>query len=252
MARKPITDQRFSRRDALRLAGAASAVALVGPKIAGKSCAAQEAPACVLSPALEEGPFFVDEKLNRSDIRIDPTDGTVTAGVPLVLKFTVQRVQNGACTPLTGAFVDVWHVDAPGLYSDETQLGTQGKKFLRGYQVTDANGAVQFTTIYPGWYGGRTVHIHFKARLFAGSQKTYEFTTQLFLSDALTDAVYAQAPYNTRGARDTRNSTDRVYNQAVNDGTGRKSGDLTQITLTQAENAADGYIGTLAVGVTLT
>jgi protocatechuate 3,4-dioxygenase beta subunit len=207
----------------------------------------------VLSPALEEGPYFVDEKLNRSDIRTDPTTGTAVEGVPLVLNFTIQRVDNGSCSPLTGATVDVWHVHALGEYSDEQALGTQGMKFLRGYQVTDENGAVQFTTIYPGWYGGRAVHIHFKTRMFSGSQKTYKFTTQLFLDDTLTDTVYAQnAPYNTRPARDTRNSTDRVYNAVVNDGTGRKSGDLTLVELAQAEKATDGYVGSLSVGVTLT
>jgi protocatechuate 3,4-dioxygenase beta subunit len=255
MPKKLTVHQRLSRRETFRLAGAAGALALVGRNIAGEPGAAQQTttPACVLTPALTEGPYFVDEKLNRSDIRSDPTDNAVHEGVPLVLNMTVQRVDNGACTPLTGAIVDVWHCDALGSYSDEGMLGTAGKKFLRGYQVSDANGAVQFTTIYPGWYMGRAVHIHFKVRLYAGSQKTYEFTSQFFFDDTLTDAVYAQqAPYNTRRSRDTRNSADGIYQQAVNDGTGRKSRDLLLLQAAPAAKAADGYVGTLDIGVTLT
>src|SRR5262249_26844172 len=80
------------------------------------------------------------------------------------------------------------------------------------YQITDGNGSVQFQTIYPGWYSGRTVHIHFKIRLFADSQTTYEFTSQLFFNDSFTDQVYTLSPYSSRGARNTRNSQDGIYN----------------------------------------
>jgi protocatechuate 3,4-dioxygenase beta subunit len=254
MPKKQITIQRLSRREAFRLMGAAGATALVGRSLVGTPSAAQgtDTPACILSPALTEGPYFVDERLNRSDIRIDPTDNSVRQGVPLVLNMTVQRVQNGSCTPLTGAVVDVWHCDAVGTYSDEAALGSGGRKFLRGYQVTDENGAVQFTTVYPGWYRGRAVHIHFKVRLFAGSQKVYEFTSQFFFDDTLTDQIYTLAPYNTKGTRDIRNSSDNIYQQPVSDGTGRKSGDLLLLQVAQADKEEDGYIGTLDIGVTLT
>ena len=101
--------------------------------------------ACVLTPALTEGPFFVDEKLNRADIRSDPVSGAVSAGVPLRLTFNVARVASNACTPLTGAYLDVWHADASGTYSDVSGMGNgsggAGHKFLRGYQITDAAGA---------------------------------------------------------------------------------------------------------------
>jgi len=167
--------------------------------------------ACVLTAALTEGPFFVDEMLNRSDIRADPTSGIVASGVPLQITFKVSRVASGGCTPLTGAYLDVWHCDSVGTYSDVPGAGT-GKRFLRGYQITDADGRAQFTTIYPGWYAGRAVHIHFKLRLFAGATKTYEFTSQLFFADSLTDTVYALSPYNSRGTRSTRNSGDGIYN----------------------------------------
>ena len=119
-------------------------------------------PSCIVRPALTEGPYFVDEKINRSDLRSDPSDGSVKDGAPLSLTVHVSKIDSSGCTPLQGAQVDVWHCDALGVYSDaaEPSFNTKGKKFLRGYQVTDANGNVQFTTIYPGWYQGRAVHIH--------------------------------------------------------------------------------------------
>jgi protocatechuate 3,4-dioxygenase beta subunit len=103
--------------------------------------------------------------------------------------------------------VDIWHCDAFGVYSDAVDPGfnTVGQKFLHGYQITDNNGSVELTTIYPGWYAGRTVHIHFKVRLFAGTTQTYSFTSQLYFDDTFTDQVFAtQAPYNTRGAHDAQ------------------------------------------------
>jgi uncharacterized protein (TIGR03437 family) len=171
---------------------------------------------CVARPALTEGPFFVDELLNRSDIRPDPANNTVRAGTPLKIKFTVGKVSGSACTPLAGAYFDLWHCDALGAYSDVNGQGNPnnlGQKFLRGYQITDSNGAVEFQTIYPGWYTGRTTHIHYKVRLFAGASKTYEFTSQTCFDDTFTDQVYAAAPYNTKGARGTRNSNDMIYQQ---------------------------------------
>src|SRR6185503_4124014 len=166
---------------------------------------------CILTASLTEGPFFVDEKLNRSDIRTDPATGAVSAGIPLALTFNVQRVASNACTPLTGAYLDVWHCDAAGVYSDVSGSGSS-RRFLRGYQVTDANGIAQFTTVYPGWYQGRAVHVHFKLRLFAGSTKTYEFTSQFFFDETLTDQVHALSPYSAKGKRDTLNTRDGIYN----------------------------------------
>jgi protocatechuate 3,4-dioxygenase beta subunit len=251
MSKKLPNPPRLSRREAFRLAGAAGAMALVGRNRMGEPCAAQETqtPACVVTPAQTEGPYFVDEKLNRSDIRSDPTDNTVKEGVPLALKLTVHRVDGGSCTPLTGATVDIWHCDATGLYSDEAANGTTGKKFLRGSQVTDENGVVQFTTIYPGWYTGRAVHIHFKVRLFAGSQKTYEFTSQFYFDDALNQTVLAKAPYNARGAAYRKNSADGIFSAPANDGTAKQSGELLMLQMTKTEQ---GYAGTFDIGLKLT
>jgi protocatechuate 3,4-dioxygenase beta subunit len=196
---------------------------------------AEALPACVVVPAMTEGPYFVDEKLNRSDIRPDPSDGSVREGAPLQLTIRVSQVGANGCAPLAGAMVDIWHCDAQGVYSDVQ--GAAGTKFLRGYQVTDANGAATFTTIYPGWYQGRAVHIHFKVRAKNAAGQEQEFTSQFFFDDAVSDQVYAQAPYNTRGQRTTRNSADSIYGGGGN-----------QLTLALT-TASQGYATTFDMGM---
>lgn len=197
---------------------------------------------CVVTAALTEGPYFVDERLNRSDIRSDPVTGAVSAGAPLALRFNVMRVSGSACTPLTGAYLDVWHCDAAGAYSDVSGAGA-GRRFLRGYQISDADGVAAFTTIYPGWYSGRAVHVHFKLRIFAGATATYEFTSQFFFDESLTDAVHARSPYSTRGRRNTLNTTDNIYNSL-------STAEKAALTL-QTSSGGTGYSGVINLGVRL-
>ena len=172
--------------------------------------------ACALTPALTEGPYFVDEKLNRSDLTTGATDSGVVNGLPLQLTINLNSVRGTGCRPISGVQVDVWHASAGGAYSDEPagmgQANTRGQTWLRGYQTSDASGNVVFRTIYPGWYSGRTVHIHVKARVFsAAGNTTYEFNSQLFFDETVNDLVMAGTPYNSRGARDTRNAQDNIY-----------------------------------------
>ncbi len=199
-------------------------------------------PSCVVRPKLTEGPYFVDEMLNRSDIRIDPADGSVKDGALLRLILNVSDVSANTCSPLVGAQVDVWHCDALGVYCDVTDrsFDTTGQKWLRGYQVTDEYGVVQFTTIYPGWYSGRAVHIHFKIRTDPASDAGYEFTSQFFFDDALTDKVHAQAPYAAKGQRNMRNEQDGIYQQSEG---------MTVLDVTQDEDGA--YTATFGIGVDL-
>src|SRR5262245_19640960 len=171
---------------------------------------AQKPPACTVTPEQMEGPFFVDERLNRSDIRSDPADSSVKDGVPLALALRLAAVSGGACTPLAGAIVDLWHCDAAGAYSAETA----GRGFLRGYQVSDAAGPVRFATIYPGSYPGRSVHIHFKVRGRTQAGRAYDFTSQLYFDEAVTDRVHARAPYTRR--QRTRNERDGLYQRGGN------------------------------------
>jgi protocatechuate 3,4-dioxygenase beta subunit len=199
----------LTRREAVALLGAGGLAAL-GAR--GRPASAAAPGACVVRPALTEGPYFVDVKLDRSDIRSDPADGTLRPGVPLHLILRVSRLAAGACAPLPEAMVDVWHCDAAGVYSDVSDRGgsTVGRRFLRGYQTTGADGRVAFTTIYPGAYPGRAVHVHFKVRSDAGRGRAHEFTSQLFFDDALTDRVHARPPY-AAAARRMRNERDGIY-----------------------------------------
>ena len=204
------------------------------------STLATEAIACVVRPAMTEGPYFVDEMLNRSDIRIDTADDSVSEGRLLLLNFRVQQIDGSGCVPLAGVQVDVWHCDAEGVYSDVSERGfdTTGHTFLRGYQVTDANGLATFATIYPGWYSGRTVHIHYKIRTDPAASEGYEFTSQLFFDDALSDQVFANAPYNAKGQRNTLNSNDGIF----------QGGDQTVLTLAPLD---DGFSTTFDIALDL-
>jgi protocatechuate 3,4-dioxygenase beta subunit len=222
----------LTRREILtRLIGAAVGVPLLAAFRRIQTVIGATLPLCVVRPEQTQGPYFVDEKLHRSDIRSDPTDGSVKQGTPLRLRFRVSELKGNACTPLSGATVDVWHCDALGVYSDAQDQffgNTKGKKFLRGYQVTDAAGGAEFLTIYPGWYQGRTVHIHFKIRTNSASGTRHEFTSQLYFDDTLTDRVHREEPYTRKGQRTLRNAGDGIFRDggkqllldAVQDGAG--------------------------------
>jgi protocatechuate 3,4-dioxygenase beta subunit len=178
---------------------------------AGATLTGVPALACVLSPAIEEGPFFVDEHLNRSDLTAGTARQGVAGGTPLHLAFRVETMRGATCEPLAGAHVDVWHADATGLYSDEAPLHTRGERFLRGYQVTGTDGAVRFTTIFPGWYPERTPHVHVKIRTYSRDNVTSTFASQLYFDEAVTNAVLARRSYATRGKRDTTNARDQLF-----------------------------------------
>jgi protocatechuate 3,4-dioxygenase beta subunit len=246
----------LSRRDALKLLGVGGAALLT-------SCGAPtgtatgipvteftQAPSltgtaldCVVRPELTIGPYFVDNQLNRSDIRSEPSDNSVKEGIPLTLSIGVASVGNNSCTAIQGAQVDVWHCDAQGVYSgvSDQSFDTTDQKFLRGYQLTDSSGRVQFVTIYPGWYSGRAVHIHFTIRTKAADGQDYQFTSQFFFDDTLTDQVHAQQPYASKGQRDTRNANDNIFN-----------GGGDQFLLNLQGDSTSGFTGAMNIGLDLT
>lgn len=156
---------------------------------------------CVLYPQQAEGPFYLDLDSLRRDISEDR--------VGMALKLVVQ-VQSAECSPLRDLVVDVWHCDADGVYSGFAgQLGgldTTGETFLRGTQVTGADGVAEFATVYPGWYPGRTTHVHFKVH----TSSTMEATSQLYFPEDVTSEIYGTAPYDARGPKDTPNSADGI------------------------------------------
>jgi len=201
------------------------------------------------TPQQTEGPYFVDEMLNRSDIRSDPSDGAVQDGIPLRLVIQIYDFgSDGSCTPLKGAHVDIWHANSQGLYSGIQQAGTEGKKYLRGYQVTDDNGTVQFTTIYPGWYQGRAIHIHIKVRTLEGPEKTFDWTSQLYFNDSITDQVHTQAPYSNHGLPDTKNNQDGIYTGPSLDGLVQANSG-THLMLNLNKDKQGSYLGAFNVVV---
>jgi len=202
---------RPARRDALRLILASMLLPSVSSTPAAQTSV--QSPGCALTPDQTEGPYFVDEHLERSDIRADPTTGALTPGVMLQLDLGVAAVDATRCMPLRNAIVDIWQCDAVGRYSDVD--ASRGSRFLRGYQVTDSNGRVRFTTIYPGAYPGRTVHIHFKVRRH-DQRRNEAFTSQFYFDDALTDRIHAAPAYSTAGARRMRNPRDGLYRDGGN------------------------------------
>ncbi len=239
----------LSRRAALKLLGIASGTAaagLIGSRAQGGmggagSSGVLSLPGCVVRPALTEGPFFVDEKLSRSDIRSDSKTKAISAGLPLILTFLVSKASAGKCEPRSGVMVDIWHCDALGKYSSELSEGTAGKDFLRGYQMTDASGKAVFKTVYPGWYNGRAVHIHFKLRTVVNGKVTGEFTSQVFFDDTVSDAVYTVAPYTGKsGKRNVLNGNDMIY----------KNGG-SQMLLSLRGDAKTGYSATFDVGLNI-
>ena len=170
---------------------------------------------CTLTPEMTEGPFYFDADKIRSDIR----DGHEGTELQLAL-----RVRDSECRPLANAVVDLWHCDAAGSYSEEDD------PFLRGAQVTNKDGIAEFTTIYPGWYQGRTVHIHAKVHLDSSTV----LTTQLYFDDTVTDRVFAAAPYDTRGEREVRNDGDGIFDMAL---------------VLDLSREGDGYLGTISFDV---
>jgi protocatechuate 3,4-dioxygenase beta subunit len=198
---------------------------------------------CVVKPEMTEGPYFVDKQAMRSDIRSDPQSGVVMPGLPVALSFAVSRLGDGACQPLRDAVVDVWQCDALGQYSAVSdprfEAATIKQSFLRGAQQTDELGAARFLTIYPGWYTGRAVHIHFKIRTQTPAGQAYEFTSQLYFPESLNDEVHATAPYNQKGRRDVLNERDGIY---------RNGGDQL---LLQPTRTNDGFDAVLNIALDL-
>ena len=214
-----------------------SASASAAATAAASAAIATALPSCVVVPELTEGPYYVDVELERSDIRTNTADGMASEGAPLAIEWLVSQADGSACMPMEGAIVDVWHCDSLGVYSDVQ--GNTGN-FLRGFQRTDANGKATIQTIYPGWYQGRAVHIHFKIRTDPDEGAGFEFTSQLFFDDDLSRSVFSNGVYAQKGAQDVPNAQDGIYNQ---------SGGATLLAVTKE---GDGYKASFPIAVQLT
>jgi protocatechuate 3,4-dioxygenase beta subunit len=180
---------------------------------------------CVLTPEMTEGPYYLDGPERR-----DITEGK--AGTPLRLQLTVADATR--CMPISGAVVEIWHSDAQGVYSG-FGAGASNPTFLRGSQVTAANGVATFDTIYPGWYQGRATHIHMKARQAKNASQVH--TGQMFFDESLNESVYAGSAYAGRSGRRTTNAQDGIF---------RGGGEQSMLALTPS---GDGYVGTMVIGI---
>ena len=237
----------FTRREALAVAGRAGlTLAATGLPAAAATTGVH----LVASPSLTQGPFFVDERLKRSNLLAGSTRPSIAHAVPLRLDLTLYAsATREHFVPLPQAQIDLWHVDALGVYSDEPQglnpEDTRGERWLRGYQMTDAHGRVTFQTVFPGWYRGRTTHIHFKVRYLRDGKTPASFTSQFFVPDALADRVYASEPYRVRPAREMRNMGDKVYRGTLPDGS--RVGEI--LTLNPRPATGGGYVARYAIAL---
>ena len=187
-----------TRRRALAALGTVSAGALLA-RCGDADDTFDGARACRVTAEQAEGPFYFDVDSIRSDIREN------RPGTPLRLSFRVREA--GSCEPIADAVVDIWHCDAGGVYSGFDE--GEGERFLRGRQVTDRRGVAEFQTIYPGWYPGRTTHIHAKVHL----DRQTALTTQVYFDDEVTNRVYGKPPYES--GRDSSNSGDGIFEASL-------------------------------------
>ncbi len=216
--------ERITRNGLLARAGGLVVAAFGLGAVRSGSAPASTGVSCILTPEMTEGPYYIaGEKLRRNI-----TEGRPGARLDLRLRV----VDATTCAPLRGAVVDIWHADAGGVYSGFGS-GASSRTFMRGIQKTDRSGLAVFQTVYPGWYQGRTVHVHVKVHV--GGNVVH--TGQLFFSDTFTDAVYTRSPYTRRPTRDVRNAQDMIYQSG-----GRRS------TLTLRRKGT-GYVGAIAMGV---
>ena len=252
--------KKLSRRQVALGLGAVGTGAILSPLLSEKSKVSavlpKPYPTCTVSTEQPEGPFYFEAKLIRKDI----TEGLPGATLHLKLKI----VDGEQCDPVWDAVVDIWSCDAMGFYSGyETVYTDDGrikehygnprdnekhidnrrpsfhqepineKTFLRGAQVSDTNGEVEFKTIYPGWYPGRATHIHVKVYLDGGEV----FTSQIYFPEETNEIVYNEGVYANKKEGRVRNNNDRLFNQGGN-------GPVVEITRVE-----DGYVGTWTCGI---
>jgi protocatechuate 3,4-dioxygenase beta subunit len=208
----------LSRRTLLQSMGAAAVAAPVAHTI---GC--EETGACADYPALTPGPYYVEWPAERADI----TEGL--EGAAMRMRFTVLDT---GCQPIEGAVVDVWHAAPDGTYSGVEDA--TGETYLRGVQSTGADGVATFETVVPGWYPGRTTHVHFK--VFVDGAEV--LTSQAFFDEAVLSSIYATGAYAARGDKDTANDDDDLFDEAG-----------TSAALFAMEQGAEVWTGAITVNV---
>lgn len=216
--KKPTRMTPFSRRTLLQSMGAAAVAAPMAQTVGCKG-----AGACADYPAMTPGPYYVADPTERADI----TEGL--EGAPMTMRFAVQ---DSSCQPIGGAVVDVWHAAPDGTYSGVEDAA--GETYLRGVQSTDADGVATFETVVPGWYPGRTTHVHFKV-LVDGAEV---LTSQAFFDEGVLSSIYATGTYASRGGKDTANDDDDIFGEAD-----------TEAALFTMERSGEAWTGAITVNL---
>jgi protocatechuate 3,4-dioxygenase beta subunit len=224
-------DRGLGRREVIAGGAAGLGAVILGSRAVAAARAAVPPTArlsagCVLSPEMTEGPYWIDEDLTRRDVTED------IRGMPLILRLTVVRASS--CRPIGNADVEIWHAAPDGEYSGFD--GSSGTRYLRGHQKSDAAGRVRFDTVFPGWYRGRTPHIHLKVHI--GGDEVH--TGQLFMGEKVTRAVYRTRYYQSRGQAETSHAEDTIY---------QRGGSRSTLRIRRRSGGRRGYVGRLELGV---
>lgn len=237
-------DRTLSRRGLIGvLGGGVASVAFGTRALDALGADKTDTATCVLTPEVTEGPYWIDNELTRYDVR----EGK--PGLPLVLQFTIVNAKT--CKPIRNADVEIWHADASGEYSGfdgGSSAGPPGgggsgpqtkTRYLRGHQRSDALGKAAFLTVFPGWYRGRTPHVHMKVHV--GSADRVVHTGQVFFNEAIQSSVYRSGAYRSHGQADTSHAQDMIYAQA--------GGSRAVVKLGRRTGGARGYLGKIVIGV---
>jgi protocatechuate 3,4-dioxygenase beta subunit len=240
-------DRTLSRRGLIGvLGGGVASVAFGARALDALGADKADVATCLLTPEVTEGPYWIDDELTRYDVR----EGK--PGLPLVLRFTIVNAKT--CRPIKGADVEIWHADSSGEYSGfdggsagggpgGPGSGAQTKtRYLRGHQRSNALGQASFLSVFPGWYRGRTPHVHMKVHV--GSADRVVHTGQVFFNEAIQSSVYRSGVYRSRGQADTPHAEDLIYAQA--------GGSRAIVRLGRRPNGARGYLGRIVIGVATT
>jgi protocatechuate 3,4-dioxygenase beta subunit len=239
-------DRTLSRRGLIGiLGGGVASVAFGARALDAFGAENADVATCVLTPEVTEGPYWIDNKLTRYDVR----EGR--PGLPLVLRFAIVNAKT--CKPIRNADVEIWHADASGEYSGFDSGSSGGgpgfgggpqtkTRYLRGHQRSDARGYASFLTVFPGWYRGRTPHVHMKVHV--GSADRVVHTGQVFFNEAIEASVYRSGAYASRGQPDTPHARDSIFAEA--------GGSRAVVKLGRRPGGARGYLGKIMIGVATT
>ncbi|MFT4092221.1 MAG: intradiol ring-cleavage dioxygenase [Niabella sp.] len=234
----------MERKDFLRKGFSALGAIALMPLVnacSKSNSAADDDDGCSQYPSVTEGPYPTKNPGNfvMSDITSDRT------GTKLTINITIKDYANSCAAVGSGVIVDIWNCDAEGNYSQYGGTGSTqaidytAVNFLRGRQTTNSSGVVTFTGIYPGWYEGRTTHIHVHAYSSSGTSLV---VAQIAFPESITSTVYAQGAYATHGQKKIANTSDNIFSATY------KSGTLLDISLaTVIGSVTDGYTLTHAI-----